>query len=163
MKYKTKKAFTLIELLVVIAIIGLLASIVLVALNGARQKARDVKRQGDLRQFRTALEAYYGDNNGYPAGMGAGANVGIAFNLAFNGLSPGLTPTYLGTIPRDPNYPNLPNGYNDYQYVADCASPGPCANYGILVYYEGTGASCKYISAGGSTGWWGAGTPICSK
>jgi len=60
-----KKGFTLIELLVVIAIIGLLSSVVLVSLGGARSKARDAKRTSDIRQVVSAQEMYYGDNENY--------------------------------------------------------------------------------------------------
>lgn len=67
---QNQKGFTLIELLVVIAIIGLLASVVLLALNSARQKSRDAKRLADVRQIASALELYFDDavggTNGYP-------------------------------------------------------------------------------------------------
>lgn len=62
---KKQKGFTLIELLVVIAIIGILASIVLVSLGGARSKARDVQRMADMRQIAAGQEMYYGDNEAY--------------------------------------------------------------------------------------------------
>jgi prepilin-type N-terminal cleavage/methylation domain-containing protein len=61
-----KRGFTLIELLVVIAIIGLLASIVLVSLNNARKKGRDVRRLADLNQLEKALSLYYDNNGFYP-------------------------------------------------------------------------------------------------
>ncbi len=53
------KAFTLVELLVVIAIIGILASTLLVSLNSARNKAKDVRVLSSVRQLRTTFEADY--------------------------------------------------------------------------------------------------------
>ena len=63
---RNKKGFTLIELLVVIAIIGLLATIVLVSLNNARNKANDTKIKSDLSQMMMGIEMYYADNSTYP-------------------------------------------------------------------------------------------------
>ncbi len=57
-----KKGFTLIELLVVIAIIGILATVVMVALSSARGKAKDSAVQSDVRNMMSAVELYLNDN-----------------------------------------------------------------------------------------------------
>jgi prepilin-type N-terminal cleavage/methylation domain-containing protein len=63
-KSKKKKGFTLIELLVVIAIIGILATIVVVNVNAARNKAKDAVVKGNLDQIRTTAELYYDSATG---------------------------------------------------------------------------------------------------
>lgn len=66
-----RRGFTLVELLVVIAIIGILATIAVVAVNNAREKAKEVKAEGDLSQLRTAISLLEQDTGKWPDGCPA--------------------------------------------------------------------------------------------
>lgn len=123
--FNNTKGFTLIELLVVIAIIGILASIVLISLNDAREGARDVKRIGDLRQFQLAAEIYFDDNTYYPndAAIGACDNAEAAGGaLELVGMA--------GT--------NDPLSSRNYGYGAD-GTAGDSTDYVIVAELEDAG------------------------
>lgn len=57
------RGFTFIEMLVVIAIIGILAGITLVAVGGARNRAKDSRIISEMGQLRNAADLHYNNNN----------------------------------------------------------------------------------------------------
>jgi len=64
-KRNNEKGFTLIELMIVIAIIGILAAIAIPQFSAYRTRSYNAAAQSDLRNFATAQEAYYADNDKY--------------------------------------------------------------------------------------------------
>ena len=58
-KARGERGFTLIELLVVIAIIGLLSSVILASLNGARNKGADAAIKSQLKSVQSQAEIVY--------------------------------------------------------------------------------------------------------
>jgi len=68
-----RKAFTLLEMLVVIGIIAILVSMGFASYSTVQKKARDSKRQADLKAFQSAMEQCYSINNfAYPLITGTG-------------------------------------------------------------------------------------------
>jgi general secretion pathway protein G len=137
MKNKNQKGFTLVELLVVIAIIGILATLLLLQLGVARQRARDAKRIVDISQVRTAAELYFDDNGQYPQ---------VATFAALGGL---LVPKYMTQLPEDP----LNNGNYTYNYAFNGLT-----KYHLWAELEQNAAALKSdADINSSVGWTGQG------
>jgi len=99
---KNKKGFTLIEILVVIGIIAILAAIVLVAINPARQfsQARNTQRTSNVNAILNAIGQYAADHQGtLPTGIPQSPTAAVDIPTS---LCTALVPTYIPSLPTDP-------------------------------------------------------------
>ena len=87
----TNKTFKIVAwVLIGVAVIGVFATLLLLQLGVARERARDAKRIADVNQVRTAIELYFDDNGQYPQ------------VTTYDALSSLLTPKYISSLPEDP-------------------------------------------------------------
>lgn len=125
--------------MVVVGIIGLLSSIVMVSLSGARMKSRDARRVADIKTIQLALSQYYADRGFYPV------NIYAASDYQSSILDPrnGLKGAYLPVVPTDPSYTSGSNCNNSgatndacYMYIAFSYTSGACNTTNQPVRYH---------------------------
>lgn len=113
----SKKGFTLVELLVVMGILAVLLTIVLLAINPARQfsQANNTKRRSDVAATLNAINQYASDNRGtLPAGITTTVQT-IGSGTGQANICSSLVTRYLAALPTDP-VRNTPAG------ISNCSS-----------------------------------------
>lgn len=100
-----RRAFTVLEILIVLAVFGLLATLAIISLNGARASMRDAQRLSDVSVMRAALSQYWLDKATYPESGGADLGQGDAQVFGSSGFAAtadGSQTVYIQRVPSGP-------------------------------------------------------------
>lgn len=122
------KGFTFIEIILVVTIIGLMGAVFITITSSAPKKARDTRRQSDIKQYQNALEVYASRNNGLypsePVAAGVQNSTTLCADLGITGC------------PEDPLNGSTPSRF--YKYQSDGAGGGAAGatKYLMWVQYE---------------------------
>ena len=122
-KSNLQRAFTLVELLVVMAIIGMLAGILVPAIQGAALTGKQTNAMNNARQIALALRMYANDNDGnYPLTTNSYGETITSSNDAYRSL----IPTYLDNEKIFPLAGSKagPSADNQIQDAAHILQPG---------------------------------------
>src|SRR4051794_27442575 len=84
---RKRNAFTLVELLVVIAIVGILVALLLPAIQGARESARQTQCRNNLKQIATSLQNFESARRFFPGYGGESQTYNTTFDAQHKDLA----------------------------------------------------------------------------